>query len=61
MLKKTLLLMIMVLFLTGCSSDVTNKIGDIGYDFEMENFQGETLNIGDFKGKTLYVLAWSST
>ena len=62
MLKKTLVLMIVsLIFLTSCSSDVTNKVGDIGYDFEMENFDGETLNLSEFQGKTLYVLAWSTT
>lgn len=57
-----LLISLSLLFLVGCSNGSGgSEVGDQGYDFEIENYNGESVKLSDFKGKTVFILAWTTT
>jgi len=60
MLKK-ILLVVIGLALVACSSNLSNKVGDKGYDAQMEAYEGQTVRISDFQGKNTLIVAWSTT
>lgn len=69
-MKRLLSLMIiltLILGLTSCgpkgnsNSETGYEIGDLAYDIEIEDINGEVVNLSDFRGKKVYILAWTST
>ena len=37
------------------------KVGNLAFDFEVENSDGELVKLSDFKGKKVLLIAWTST
>jgi uncharacterized protein YcfL len=61
-MKKIIILFLLVLFVTGCnSSEITNKVGDQGYAITLESFDGNKVSLEDYRGKTVYLFAWTTT
>lgn len=56
----TMVLIILMVF-TSCTSESGSEIGDSAYDFEVEDSDGNLVKLSDFEGKTVFVLAWSTT
>ncbi|MBI9012992.1 MAG: hypothetical protein JEZ08_12235 [Clostridiales bacterium] len=56
---KKVLLLLTILLLVSCESK--NQIGDLAYDFSVEDFEGKTVNLSDFEDQAIYILAWSTT
>jgi major membrane immunogen (membrane-anchored lipoprotein) len=53
---------VLALLLGGCgSSDISNKIGDEAYPISLESFDGTKVDLEDYRGKTLYLMAWTTT
>lgn len=63
-----IMIMILSFNLIGCKKEASNdegkigyEIGNIAYDIKIENTDGETVSLSDFRGKAVYILAWAST
>ncbi len=64
-----IVIIVLVLSLMACDSKEDNNselvvgydIGDLAYNIEVENIDGEVVKLSDFKGKKVYLLAWTST
>ncbi len=64
----TLLIMISIISCnsTKNTSDTSNlevgyEVGNLAFDIEVENIDGELVKLSDFKGKPVYILAWASS
>jgi cytochrome c biogenesis protein CcmG, thiol:disulfide interchange protein DsbE len=59
------MLLLSMLFLFGCGSETESgtgtEVGDQAYNFELEDYEGNEVKLSDFEGKTVYVLAWTTT
>lgn len=55
------ILCVAVVSMTACSSEVTNRVGDTAYDFQVEDDEGEDVKVSDFQGQALYIIGWSTT
>jgi PBP1b-binding outer membrane lipoprotein LpoB len=61
-MKRIGLLLILILLLTGCSGDTSGAvIGEAAFDFQVETHDGNLVNLSDYSGQTVYVLAWATT
>jgi len=64
-MKKTILLitMLLVLVLASCETnkETGSSVGDRVYNIAVEASNGDTVHIDDFNGKTIFLLAWTST
>lgn len=53
---------LMVIVMVGCEPSGSGAaIGDTAYDFEVEDFDGQVKKLSDFRGKTVFLLAWTTT
>lgn len=63
-MKKIVLLLMIMVFISsvGCTSEGGGSaIGDQAYDFEIEDIDGNKVRLSDFEGKTVFLLAWTTT
>jgi cytochrome oxidase Cu insertion factor (SCO1/SenC/PrrC family) len=63
-MKKIVLLILVLMFLLtmGCGNEGSGSaIGDQAYDFEVQDDQGNLVKLSDFKGKTVFLLTWTTT
>ncbi|MBJ2354965.1 redoxin domain-containing protein [Sphaerochaeta sp. S2] len=61
MKKVGVFILLMIVLLVSCSSETGSEIGDTAYDFEVEDKDGNLVRLSDYKGKTVFVLAWATT
>lgn len=63
-MKNFLLILIITISLVGCSTNSSGsgfRIGDKAYNIEVEDINGSSVKLNDFKGKKVFILAWTST
>lgn len=61
MRKLAVLLIVLILSLVACNDSTGAEIGNQAYDFEIQDYMGEVVNLSDFQGKTVFLLAWTTT
>lgn len=56
MLKKLLILLALITMLSACSSNTQSDLSQ----FNLEDFNGQTVTLADFEGKNVYIKFWAS-
>lgn len=64
----TILIAILLLTMIACDKEnettdleIGFEVGDLAFDFEVEDSDGEIVKLSDFRGKKVLVVAWTST
>ena len=61
-MSKTVLLIILacVLLVTGCSEPSTAQVGKQAPDFTLQNLDGQSVSLSDFRGKPVLINFWAT-
>ena len=56
-------MLLLVLLVTGCSDSSEQSVAQLGQpapDFELQNLEGQTVSLSDFRGKTVLLNFWAT-
>lgn len=56
----SLIILTCVLLVTGCSAPSVARVGEPAPDFKLENLDGQSTSLSDFRGKTVLLNFWAT-
>jgi len=61
-MPKVILLIILtsMLLVTGCAAPSVARVGESAPDFQLENLDGQTISLSDFRGKPVLINFWAT-
>jgi len=56
----SLIILTCVLLVAGCSAPSVARVGEPAPDFQLENLDGQSISLSDFRGKTVLLNFWTT-